>query len=81
MTRLDELAARREALLDAMGAAHMNLMAAREELYDALDTPQEADKQAELSRAEAAYSAAESELDDWLKSPDGVEWNDLDALA
>ena len=80
MTRYNELSAAREALLDAMESAEYELDMAKEALYRVAGTRAEASAQAERSRAEAHYEAADAALSEWLESDDGLEWAKLDEV-
>ena len=80
MTRYDELTKARESLLGDMESAEYELDMAKEALYRVAGTRAEASAQAERSRAEAHYEAAEQALSDWLESDDGIEWAKLDEV-
>ena len=80
MSRYDNLSAVRDTLLDTMESAEYELDMAKEALYRVTGTRAEASAQAELSRAEAHYEAAEQALSDWLESDDGIEWAKLDEV-
>lgn len=80
MERFNNLASCRENLLDAIEAAEMEMMEAWSAAMDAAGTARGASLAAEHHRKTAAYTAALEDLDSWMQSPDGREYEELDRI-
>lgn len=76
--RYEYLRVKRSALMDAIEEAEYNLDMAKETLYRVTGTRAEASAQAERARAENHYDVAMQALDDWIDSPEGEEYYQLD---